>query len=141
MYIDNWDTWKQDAIELGETNLVLSPNTVANSILSYAPLKNFYISWMAKYVSRQYLDNTSNDYNSIDPYFVNDLKFTYGFSTSFFKSIKLHLDINNVLSEEYESYGWSYNYIYNGEQKVMDGYFPMAPINFLGGITLEFYAL
>lgn len=138
MYIDNWDTWGQDAIDLGETNLVLSPNTVANSILSYAPLKNFDISWMAKYVSRQYLDNTSNEYNSIDPYFVNDLKFTYGFSTSFFKSIKLHLDINNVLSEEYETYGWSYNYIYNGEQKVMDGYFPMAPINFMGGITLEF---
>jgi len=138
MYIDNWDTGEQDAMELGESNLILSPNTVANSIFTYSPIKNLDIIWIAKYVSRQYLDNTSNEYNSLDPYFVNDLKFSYGFSTNFFKSLKLHLDINNVLSEKYETYGWTYNYIYNGQQKVMDGYFPMAPINVLGGITLEF---
>jgi len=138
MYIDDWDTGEQDAIELGETNLILSPNTVANSIFTFSPVKNLDIIWVAKYVSRQYLDNTSNEYNSLDPYFVNDLRFSYGFSTNFFKSLKIHLDINNVLSEKYETYGWTYNYIYNGEKKVMDGYFPMAPINILGGITLDF---
>lgn len=138
MYIDNWDTWEQEAVELGETNLILSPNTVANSIFTFSPLKNLNIKWIAKYVSRQYLDNTSYEYNSIDPYFVNDLKFSYGFSTNFFKSVKLHLDINNVLSEKYETYGWVYNYTTGSNREVIDGYFPMAPINVLGGITLEF---
>lgn len=138
MYIDNWDTWGQDAVELGETNLILSPNTVANSILTYTPLKNFDIIWIAKYVSRQYLDNTSYEYNSLDPYFVNDLKFSYGFKTSFLKSVRIHLDLNNVLSEEYETYGWVYNYTTGGNREVIDGYFPMAKFNFLTGITLEF---
>lgn len=138
MYIDNWDTWEQDAVQLGETNLILSPNTVGNSIFTFTPLKNFDIMWIAKYVSRQYLDNTSYEYNSIDPYFVNDLKFTYGFTTNFFKSVKLHLDLNNVLSEEYETYGWVYNYTSGGNREVIDGYFPMAKFNFLMGITLEF---
>lgn len=138
LFIDNWDTWGQDKVELGETNLILSPSTVANSILTFTPLKNFDIMWVAKYVSRQYLDNTSYEYNSIDPYFVNNLKLSYGFSTNFFKSIKIHLDLNNVLSEEYETYGWVYNYTTGGERGVIDGYFPMAKFNFLTGITLEF---
>jgi iron complex outermembrane receptor protein len=138
MYIDNWDTWGQDEVALGETNLILSPNTVANSIFTYSPIRNFDIQWIAKYVSRQYLDNTSYEYNSIDPYFVNDLKFSYGFSSNFFKSIKFHLDINNVLSEKYETYGWVYNYTTGGNRDVIDGYFPMAPINFMAGVTLEF---
>ncbi|NPD85193.1 TonB-dependent receptor, partial [Lentimicrobium sp. L6] len=138
MFIDNWDTWGQEEVALGETNLILSPNTIANSIITYSPFKNFDMQWVAKYVSRQYIDNTSYEYNSIDPYFVNDLKFSYGFSTSFFKTIRLHLDVQNVLSEKYESYAWVYNYQYGGERDVIDGYFPMAPINVMGGITIEF---
>ncbi len=138
MFIDNWDTWEQEEVALGETHLILSPNTVANSILTYTPFRNFDIQWIAKYVSRQYLDNTSYEYNSIDPYFVNDLKLSYGFSTNFFKSIKFSFDLNNVLSEKYETYGWVYNYTTGGEREVIDGYFPMAPINFMAGITLEF---
>jgi iron complex outermembrane receptor protein len=137
-YLDNWDSGEQDPIALGETDLILSPNTVGNSILTFSFIKNLDIKWIAKYVSRQYLDNTSYEYNSIDPYFVNDLRISYGFKTDFFKSVKLHLDINNILSEEYESYGWVYNYSTGGKREVIDGYFPMALINFLGGITLEF---
>jgi iron complex outermembrane receptor protein len=138
MFIDNWDTWGQEAIEIGETNIILSPNTIANSIITFKALKNLDIQLISKYVSRQYIDNTSYEYNSIDPYFVNDLKLTYGFSTAFFKTIRLHLDIQNIFSEKYETYGWVYNYQTNGNREVIDGYFPMAPVNFLGGISLEF---
>ncbi len=139
MYIDNWDTWEQDEIELGTTNLILSPNTIANSIFTLQPFSNFNVSLISKYVSRQYIDNTSYEYNSIDPYFVNDIKVSYSFSTNFFKAIRLHLDINNVLSEKYASYGWVYNYTYGGERgKDYDGYFAMAPIYFMTGITIEF---
>lgn len=138
MFIDNWDTWEQEKVPLGETNLILSPNTIANSIFTFTPLKNFDIVWVAKYVSRQYVDNTSYEYNSLDPYFVNDLKFSYGLTTHFFKAIRFHLDLQNVLSEKYESYAWVYNYQTGGQREVIDGYFPMAPINFMAGITIEF---
>ncbi|OYT17316.1 MAG: TonB-dependent receptor, partial [Bacteroidetes bacterium 4572_77] len=138
-YDDNWADLGQDAVELGTTNLILSPNTIANSIFTYEPISNFRMSLISKYVSRQYIDNTSYEYNSIDPYFVNDIKFSYSFSTNFFKAIRLHLDINNVLSEKYASYGWVYNYTYDGQRgEDIDGYFAMAPINFMTGITLEF---
>lgn len=138
MYIDNWDTWEQEAVELGTTNLILSPNTIANSIFTFTPFANFNASLVSKYVSRQYIDNSSYEYNSLDPYFVNDLKFSYSFSTKFLKTIRLHLDIQNIFSEKYESNAWVYNYMESGERQVIDGYFPMAPIHFMTGISLEF---
>jgi len=136
--IDNWDTWNQESIELGTTNLILSPNTVLNSIITVTPLSNFDISLVSKYVSRQYLDNTSFKYNSLDPYFVNDIKMTYSFSTSFFKAVRFHFDIQNIFSEQYETNGWVYNYLAGGNREVIDGYFPMAGINYMAGITLKF---
>jgi len=138
MHIDNWDTWKQESVELGTTDLILSPNTIANNILSYTLIQNFDISLVSKYVSRQYIDNTSHEYNSIDPYFVNDVKLSYSFSSNFFKVVRIHLDIQNIFSEKYETYGWVYNYMYGGERGVIDGYFPMAGRNLMAGITLEF---
>ncbi|MCK5775140.1 MAG: TonB-dependent receptor [Bacteroidales bacterium] len=142
MFIDNWDNWEtgeQDEVYIGTTNLILSPNTVINNIFTVTPFNNFNIGLVSKYVSRQYIDNTSYEYNSIDPYFVNDIKMSYSFSTNFFKAIRLHLDIQNVFSEKYETYGWVYNYTSGGIRgNDINGYFPMAGINFMTGITLEF---
>ena len=137
-YIDDWDNWNQKAIELGTTDILLSPDQIGSSTISYRPIKNFSISLISKYVGQQYIDNTSNEYNSIDPYFVNDLSLSYEINPKAFKSIELNLLVSNIFSEEYETYGWAYNYIYNSQQKVMDGYFPMAPINFLAGVNINF---
>jgi len=138
MTIDNWDTWGQENYELGTTDLILSPNTIINNIFTITPFANFDIAIVSKYVSRQYIDNTSYQYNSLDPYFVNNLKLSYSFATHFFKQIRFHLDIQNLLNEKYETYGWVYNYESGGKREVIDGYFPMAGINIIGGVSLEF---
>jgi iron complex outermembrane receptor protein len=138
MNIDNWDTWNQESVELGTTNLILSPSTVLSNIFTVTPISNFDISLVSKYVSRQYIDNTSYEYNSLDPYFVNDLKMTYSFSTNFFKAVRVHFDVQNIFDEKYETNGWVYNYMSGGNREVIDGYFPMAGINFMTGLTLEF---
>ncbi|MDA3905472.1 MAG: TonB-dependent receptor [Bacteroidales bacterium] len=137
-YIDDWDNWNQQAIELGTTNILLSPDKIGSSTISYRPVKNLSLSLISKFVGRQFVDNTSNLYNSIDPYFANDLSISYQINPKAFKSIELSLLISNIFSEEYETYGWAYNYIYNGQPKVMDGYFPMAPLNFLFGVNIHF---
>ena len=138
MNIDNWNTWGQETVELGTTNLILSPSTIINNTLTLTPIANFNISLISKYVSRQYIDNTSYEYNSLYPYFVNDMRFSYAFTTSFFKTVRLHFDVQNIFSEKYETYAWVYNYQYDGERQVIDGYSPMAPINFMAGISIEF---
>ena len=44
----------------------------------------------------------------------------------------------NLFNIEYETNAWVYRYYYGNEQYEMDGYFPQAGINFLGGLTLSF---
>lgn len=136
-YIDDWDNWNQQAIALGTTDILLSPNQIGASTIAYQATKGLRLSFISKYVGRQYIDNTSNTYNSIDPYFVNDINISYQFKPKALRSVELNLLVSNVFSEKYETYGWAYNYIYGNKQKVMDGYFPMAPINFLVGLNIN----
>ena len=62
----------------------------------------------------------------------------YTIRTNLIKEINLHFQLNNIFSVEYESNAWVYRYIYEGQEGVMDGYFPQAPINFFMGIGLRF---
>ncbi len=135
-YTDDWDTWSQVAEELGTTDILLSPSTVANSIFTFRPFNGFSASWITQYVSRQYIDNTSYKYNSLDPYLVNNLHFTYAMHTKYTKSLKFFFNINNIFSEKYSTNAWVYNYYEGGERKVIDGYFPMALRNFMMGVSI-----
>jgi iron complex outermembrane receptor protein len=137
-YVDNWDTWNQDSIYLGTTNLAFSPEIIVNSEINYNLFKNFDISLISQFVGKQYIDNTSSPDRMLDPYFVNNIRFNYWFETKFIKVIEFQLMINNILNQEYESNAWVYSYLLGGTRYEMDGYFPQAGINFLGGITIKF---
>ncbi|MGC9374101.1 MAG: TonB-dependent receptor [Bacteroidales bacterium] len=137
-YVDNWDTWGQEERNLGQTDLSFSPAVIANTTISYDITKRFKTELISKYVGKQYIDNTSNDERSIDPYFVNDVKLSYTINTNKIKEIGINLMINNILNHQYESNAWVYRYILGGEEYVMDGYFPQAGINLMGGVTLKF---
>ncbi len=137
-YVDNWDTWGQESQNIGETDLSFSPNIIANSRISYEAFKNFKAEFISKYVGKQYIDNTSNSNRSIDPYFVNDLKLSYTLKTKFIQELGFNILVNNIFNHEYESNAWVYRYILGGQEYIMDGYYPQAGINILGGITLKF---
>jgi len=137
-YVDNWDTGGQEERNLGQTDLSFSPEIIANTTISYDITNNFKTEFISKYVGKQYIDNTSNDKRSIDPYFVNDLKLSYKITSNTIQKISFNLMINNIFNHKYESNAWIYRYIYGGEEYVMDGYFPQAGINIMGGISLNF---
>ncbi len=137
-YVDNWDTWGQEVNNIGETDLAFSPNIIVNGKISYELFKNFKTEFISKYVGKQYIDNTSNNNRSIDSYFVNDLKISYSLKTKSIKEIGFNVLINNIFNHEYESNAWVYRYILGDREYLMDGYFPQAGINILGGITLKF---
>ncbi|MEA2106414.1 MAG: TonB-dependent receptor [Bacteroidota bacterium] len=137
-YVDNWDTWGQEERNLGQTDLSFSPEVIANTTISYDITKRFKTELISKYVGKQYIDNTSNNKRSIDPYFVNDVKLSYTINTNKIKEIGINLMVNNIFNHQYESNAWVYRYILGGEEYVMDGYFPQAGINIMGGLTLKF---
>ena len=137
-YVDNWDTWEQDATDLGTTDIAFSPNVIANANLSYSPVKNLSFDWYTKFVGKQYIDNSSNDARALDAYLVNDLGVSYSLPLKALKAIDFSVKVNNLLNEEYETYAWVYSYSLGGERYEMDGYFPQAGTNWLASVSFRF---
>ncbi len=138
-HVDDWDTWPQQVVDtLGTTDISFSPSVIGSSLLQLNLTKNLSVVWIAKYVGRQYIDNTSNIERSLDPYFVNDLNIQWTIKKQNLPEINLVLKVNNLLNEKYETFAWVYRYYYGGEEYVMDGYFPQAPRNYLLSLRLKF---
>ncbi len=144
-FVDNWNYWDdpdnepyQYIFDLGTTDISFSPEIVGGLSLHISPLRSLDFSVNTNYVSRQYLDNTSNKSRSLDPYFVNNLLLAFQVPQSIFKEVELRFSLNNWLNETFESYGWVYKYVYDNEEYVIDGYFPQAGIHGMVGLTIVF---
>ena len=137
-YVDDWDLGGQKENKLGNTDLLLSPDLIANNIFTFIPFKNLSLSYETKYIGKQFIDNTSSDDRKLDPYFVSNVRLHYAISTRLIKEIGFNLMVNNLFSEKYESNAWVYRYYYEDKYQKMDGYFPQAGINFLAGMNLRF---
>lgn len=136
-FIDDYDNGGQIERNFSDTDIALSPSIIANSILGFSD-KGLTTELTTKYVSKQYLDNTENDARSIDPYLVNDLRISYAFTNlSFAKGITANLMINNLLDEKYETNGYTFGYVFGGEQR-FNYYYPQAGRNFLLQVKWEF---
>ncbi len=144
-YVDNWNYWDdpdnepyQYSEELGETDISFSPSITAASLIDYEAIDDLHFSLVSNYVGKQYIDNTSSEDRKLNPYFLNDVRIMYTVRTRLIKEINFHFQLNNIFNVEYESNAWVYRYIYEGQEGVLDGYFPQAPINYFVGVGLKF---
>jgi len=92
---------------------------------------------MSKYVSKQYLDNTSDESKTIDGYFVQDLRLSYDLKTKFANKINFGLLVNNIFNKLYAANGYTYSYIVG--QEITERYlYPQAETNFLLSCKIRF---
>src|SRR5699024_2285802 len=96
----------QEKIIHKNTDISLSPAVVGGLGLNYSPVKSLTFAWESKYVSRQYLDNTSNTARSIDPFSFSNLRLVYENSLFSAENIVLALDLNNIFGAKYEADGY-----------------------------------
>ncbi|AXJ02452.1 iron complex outermembrane recepter protein [Cyclonatronum proteinivorum] len=137
-FVDNFDTGIQEQIEHRNTDISLSPGLISNSQfrLTYG---NFTADFMSRFVSRQYLDNTSNRDRSIDPFFVSDLRLSYNTSRlPYANRVNLSLLVNNIFNELYESSGYTFGWIAGGAEQRFNYFYPQAERNFLLQLSLHF---
>ena len=146
-YVDVYDAdfnWLgQEAIKHEDTGLSFSPGVIAGASLAYEafrrdPKHDATLALFSKYVSRQYIDITSDEGNSIDPYSFTDLRIRYVFRPGFVREIALTLLARNIFDAQFETNAWSYRYIYDGAVALDQGYFPQAGRNFLMGVSIGF---
>jgi iron complex outermembrane receptor protein len=137
-FLYNYDTDNLDATQYTKTDIAYSPNFTGSSTIAYSLLKNAEIAFISKYVSKQYLDNTSTASRSLDAYFVNDVRLNYNFSFKGVKNVGVGLLVNNVFSKKYQSDGATYPDIEGGKVVNYNYFFPQAPINFLVSLNVRF---
>ena len=133
---------------IGNTDLSFSPDIIIGNIFTYQPKENLQISFLSKYVSKQYMSNFSSAISTNDvlnSFFTTDLNVVYELKPKrIFKSVVFSLLINNIFDKQYVGNGYYYTYDDNwsesGVTTTLDGagYYPQATRNFLVGATFKF---
>lgn len=137
-FVDDWDNWgSQIENPIKNTNLAFSPNLIAGGEISWDFYKGFEVSLNGKFVSRQYIDNTSSKERSLDPYLVSNFRLSWAVEPDFLRGLIINLNVNNLLNAEYETNAWVYRYYSEGKYGTYDGYFPQAGVNFMAGVTVK----
>ncbi len=171
-YIDNWDYWDQDfentppeeleplqfEHKLENTDLAFSPNVIVSAELSYNIFKNdnqksLTFALLGKYISKQYIDNTSNENTILDPYFFSDFRINFKLKTKFVKEIGFTLLVRNIFDSKYSTNAWTYRYnsknydgrvddphtrLEGGNIYNLTGFYPQAGRNYLLGLSFGF---
>ncbi len=137
---NDWNPIDQRVTNLGSTNISFSPSVVASSQLRVEPLKGLGLTFISKYVGKQYLDNTSNATRMLDAYLVNNIKADYLLRVGGLANMRLEVYVNNLLNENYIANGWVYRAAFaNGAPDYReDGMYPQAGINFMTRLAVEF---
>lgn len=136
-YLDDYDLGGQKEIVHTNTDLAFSPNLIAAAALEFIPFKGFSLGIQSKYVGRQYLDNTSNSYRSLDPYFVTNADINYVWKSKFFRELIVGVQLNNLLNEMYSNNGYTWGYIYGGQRYTENFLYPQAGFNFMTRLVIK----
>ena len=137
-YLDDYDVGGQAQIIHQNTDLAFSPQMVSNLGIHFRPIQNVQIRWSTKYISRQFLDNTSSVNKSINPYSYSNLTLDYSLKSKYCKNIMLGLRINNLFNTMYSNNGYTFSYIYGGQRTTENFLYPQAGRNFMLRCLLEF---
>jgi iron complex outermembrane receptor protein len=137
-YLDDYDNGGQQTKIYQTSTLPFSPSVTGNLSLHFIPITNGLISLTGKFVSRQYLDNTSDKLRSLDPYFVQDARIGYTLKRKSISSLMFFVQAYNVFSEKYEANGYTFSYFSQNKLETQNYYYPMAPINIMFGVNMTF---
>lgn len=133
---------------LGRTDLSFSPNVIIGNIFTYQPLENLQVSFLSKYVGKQFMSNFNSAISTndvLDSFFTSDLNIVYEIKPkSVIKSVTFSALVNNIFNKKYVDRGYYYTFDDTwsspGVTTTVDGagYYPQATRNFLIGATLRF---
>ncbi|NDC79252.1 MAG: TonB-dependent receptor, partial [Chitinophagia bacterium] len=136
-YYDDYDNGGQQSERIDRSPIAYSPSVTAAASLSWKPFRTLSVSLPAKYVGRQYLDNTGRESRSLDPFFVQDLVLSWSPGLRIARETVLTLMVNNLLDARYEPNGYTYSYL--NPTRVSEVFlYPQAQRNFMLGLMIEY---
>ncbi len=136
-YVDNYDTYDQEAIHHENKDISFSANTISSLGVHFTPIKNGELSFINKYVGKQYLDNTQNENRKLNAFMVQDIRAIYTIRKKSFKEVQFIFQLNNLFNKKYEPNGYTFSYIYSGVATTENYYYPMAGTNFMFAVNIK----
>lgn len=110
--------------------IALSPAVTAQGRITWMPVSNLEATLLARYIGRQYLDNTERKDLSLAPYALADFRIAYQLPASgLAHTIRLTFQVNNLTNARYSNNG----YVYYNQAYV----YPQAGRNFLAGLLIS----
>jgi iron complex outermembrane receptor protein len=138
-YLFDYDSNTEQGTSYKQTDISFSPSLTFAYTLEYEPLPGLRIATLARYASRQYLDNTATDSRSIPHYYVQDVRVRYLWHPEKlgFREIEIAGVLNNVFGATYVNNGYTYGYLSGGQSYYQSYYYPQARQNFLASLNLR----
>ncbi len=136
-YIDDYDQFKQVAIQHKNTNIALSPSLITNRTFNWKPNDKLSVFWTTKYTSEQFLDNTQNKDRKLDAFFINDLNAQWTVMNKRKITMLLQVYANNVLDVQYAPNGYTFSYIYDRTLTTSNNFYPMAGRNYWISLKID----
>ena len=122
---------------LGDMTISYSPS-VMGALMADFHIKGFGLIWNTQYVGKQYFTNNEIEALSLDAYCVTNLDLGYTHKLRGGGSVRFGVAVNNLFSTLYESNGYGYSYMWDGERYDEAFFFPQAPINVLANVAVNF---
>ncbi len=121
-------------VNYGETTMLMSPSVIGMARASFLPWKGGNVQLNAKYVGKQYLDNTAREEMKVPAYWTANLSVSHTFP---FK-LKISGFVNNIFNNLYYAAGWRWEAYSEAEDVIYSGIgvYPQPPVNFM--IKLEY---
>ncbi|MEI9808137.1 MAG: TonB-dependent receptor [Bacteroidota bacterium] len=123
-FIDDYDLGGQKTNEYHEADIAFSPHAVGNAAINFLPFNNTELSFLSKYVSSQYLDNTQNESRRLNAFYTQDVRLIYTLKNKWLKEMNITGQVNNIFNKKYEPNGYTFSYIAGGETITENYYFP-----------------
>ena len=73
-YIDNYDNGGQNAVLHKKTDISFSPAVIGGATINILPKKNVELSFVSKYVGKEYMDNSQNESRKLNAFFVENIR-------------------------------------------------------------------
>ena len=119
------------------TDISFSPPITGAIGLLVTPCKDMELAWTGKYVSSQFLDNTSNQSRKLEAYHFHNLRLSKTFQSSYWRGMEVSFEVRNIFNYRYASNGYTYSYI-AGDMITQNFLYPQAGRNWMLGVKVGF---
>lgn len=144
--LNDWNFLGQRSEYFDKVNMLMSPSVVGMLALQWTPLahvsrgslKTTTVSLDAKYVGKQYWDNTGSEERCIPAWWTANLSLSHYFNLPVGK-LGISAYVNNLFNRMYYADAWVYRAYFQADGWYQEeGVFPQAPINWMLKVSYSF---